>query len=279
MSKKTKAGPTLVTFLLDRSQSMEQVRDQTIEAFNAYITGLKADKNANIDFTFLQFDTPGHYGPADIKKVFVAEPIQGVPTISRETYQPRGNTPLIDAAYKTIVATQVAIDKRGDNPKIVICIQTDGQENASFQHNWEQLSALVRAKTELGWQFNFLGCGIDAYNQGARMGVSAVNTMSYRRGDQEATLNAFRGMASNTANFASGVSATTSYSMGQRAEAKDDFIPAGLGGIDLGALNSATIAKQQQAAVDRMAQVIQAQQSVVDTRSLDLSKVEADLVL
>ncbi len=54
---------------------------------------------------------------------------------------------------------------------MVICIQTDGLENASTEHTWAELNLLIKEKAKLGWQFNFMGAGIDAYEQGRQMGI------------------------------------------------------------------------------------------------------------
>jgi hypothetical protein len=86
---------TLVTFLLDRSGSMGDIWDETIGGFNAYIETLQRGGEA-IKFTLLQFDTGG------IDKCCVAEPVANIKRLDRDSYQPRGGTPLIDAAFKTI---------------------------------------------------------------------------------------------------------------------------------------------------------------------------------
>lgn len=212
------AKPTsLVTFLLDRSGSMISCRDATIEAFNGYIAGLKAEQEAEISFTFLQFDTQS------LDKCCVNLPITEVVDLSRATYSPRGGTPLIDAAVKTIRAVDAALATRGDRPKVVICIQTDGAENGSTQHTWEELRGLVTAKTEAGWAFNFMGAGIEGYDQATRMGVQAVNTMSYASHDIGATRSAFTASAANTASFSAGRSANTAYSVGQRMQSGDAY--------------------------------------------------------
>ncbi len=217
-TKKTKApaadSRTSVTFLLDRSGSMGCVQKSTIEAFNAYLGGLKADPEG-IEFTFLQFDTQS------LDKLCVAQPVKTVADLSMATYQPRGGTPLIDAAYKTIKAVEVALGK--DTPKVVICIQTDGEENSSTEHTWEALSALVREKTALGWQFNFMGAGIDAYAQGARMGIAAGQTMSYDHLSEVSTEAAFAASATNTQSFRHGLSGNTAYTATQRASSGDRF--------------------------------------------------------
>src|SRR5262249_54598564 len=88
----------------------------------------------------------------------------------------------MDAADKTIKGVEKPLN--GSNPKVVVCIQTDGHENASTEHTWDELNTLIKEKTAAGWQFNFLGTGIDAYDTGARMGVAAMSTMSSGRSPQ-----------------------------------------------------------------------------------------------
>lgn len=221
MAKKSKSENTLVTFLLDRTGSMEAIKKDTIGAFNAYLNGLK-EGGDKIDFTFVQFDSMG------IDKVYVREPIAKVELLNDATYQPRAWTPLIDASYKTIKAVEESL--AGDKKtKVVVCIQTDGDENASKQYSWEQLNELIKEKIKLGWQFNFMGAGIDAYKQGARMGIQTSNTMSYNAADPVATMSAFRASATNTSNFASGAKADMAYSALQKSASGDKFDPAAQG--------------------------------------------------
>lgn len=219
MAKSKPTPKTIVTFLLDRSGSMSAIKSQTIEGFNSYITGLQSDKKAKILFTFLQFDSES------LDKVHVAVPIQDVPLLTDKTFSPRGGTPLIDAAYKTILAVEDACKREDIAPKVVICIQTDGEENASSQYNWDQLSSVVKAKQEMGWQFNFMGAGIDAYKQAARMGVSVANTMSYN--NMAATTDmAFAASAANTMSYARGMAESTGYTAAQKTAAGDEYDPA-----------------------------------------------------
>jgi hypothetical protein len=87
---------------------------------------------------------------------------------------------------------------------VVICIQTDGQENSSTEHSWNELNALVKEKAALGWQFNFMGVGIDAYDQGARMGIAPAATVAYDHRDPQATRAVFAASAENTRDYALG---------------------------------------------------------------------------
>ena len=164
------ATRTLVTVLLDRTGSMEPIRDDTIGAFNAYLEGMQKG-GAPIDFTFVQFDS------VSIDKIYVQTPVGQVPRLTRDTYQPRASTPLIDAAYKTVQAVEDSF--AGDREtKVVICFHTDGQENSSTEHTWDELNALIKEKSRAGSQFNFMGVGIDAYHQRTRMGIASRSRSS-----------------------------------------------------------------------------------------------------
>src|SRR6476469_10944750 len=91
---------TLVVFLLDRTGSMSIVKAETIESFNDYVGGLQEPMDGSnpddILFTLLQFDS------VSLDKVYIAKPVKEVPFLTDETYVPRANTPLIEAATDTI---------------------------------------------------------------------------------------------------------------------------------------------------------------------------------
>lgn len=211
-----KPGKTSVTFLLDRSGSMEAIKGDTIGAFNAYLDGLQG---ADIEFSLVQFDS------MSLDKVYVRVPVAQATKLDNNNYQPRGGTPLIDASYKTIKAVEHSLQGESTT-KVVICIQTDGHENASTEYTWEQLNALIKEKTALGWQFNFMGASIDAYSQGARMGISAGQTVSYNAQNTAATMDSFLASASNARSFAAGQSVNTNYSAQQKSASGDIFDPA-----------------------------------------------------
>ena len=209
------ANRTLVTFLLDRTGSMEPIRDDTIGAFNAYLEGLQKG-GAPIDFTFIQFDS------MSIDKIYVQTPVGQVPRLTRDTYEPRASTPLIDAAFKTVKAVEESL--AGDTEtKVVICFHTDGEENSSTEHSWDELNALIKEKGKLGWQFNFMGVGIDAYTQATRLGIAPQATVAYDHRDPQATRMAFGGTAENARAYARAEAPNTAYRPAQKAAAGDRF--------------------------------------------------------
>lgn len=218
-SKSERKNKTLVTLLLDRSLSMESVKSQTLEAFNAYVGELKGSK-ADIRMSLIYFD---YHGGVDLEKVFVAKKIKDVELLTAKDYSPRGSTPLLDAAGTTIRAIEKSIEGR-DDVNVVMVIQTDGEENASQEIKNADLRAMIQEKEKCGWQFIFMGCGIDAYGQAGLMGLSADRTLSYGKGGEH-TKAAFAATAQNTRAFAEGIVGSTMYSSEQKLRSGDGFAP------------------------------------------------------
>lgn len=201
---------TRIYFLLDRTGSMRPILDDTIGGFNAYLNGIRSLPEAT--FSLLLFDSNS------VDKVIHDMPVADVPELTRETYKLGATTPLIDAACKTILAVEKVAK---DADKVIVVFQTDGHENASTEYRWDDLVAMVKAKTALGWQFVFLGAGFDAYDQAAKMGLSRIGTISYDARDRAATQSVFAQTAANTRSYASGQSASMSFSAEQKAAAGD----------------------------------------------------------
>jgi len=164
---------TIVSFLLDRTGSMEAIKDETIGGFNAYLDALEAEAGDLVVFTLLQFDSQS------IDTLYSGAKLSDVKRLTPETYQPRAYTPLIDACFKTIKATEETIARRRDKARVIVVFQTDGQENASREHNIEELRDLVERRKAEGWQFIFLGADMDAYETAGNFGILKEATLAY----------------------------------------------------------------------------------------------------
>jgi hypothetical protein len=204
---------TRIAFLLDATASMASIKDVTISAFNEYLFELQ--KISNATFSLVLFNS--------LRTVLRYEnvPVSQVQGLDIDNYHPAGNTPLIDATVKLIQTTVEAV-QAGD--KIVIIIQTDGAENCSTQHTLAELAALIKAKTEAGWEFVFLGAGIDAYSQAHQFGIDDRKAMSYGKGERH-TRAAFRGLGQTMACYALGDAASMDFTDALRDEAGDAFRP------------------------------------------------------
>ena len=159
----------LVSIILDRSGSMEAVRDDTIGAFNALLDDLRA-QDGFTRVTLTQFDGQS------IDLLSDAARIESVAPLTRESFVPRGNTPLLDAVGRTLSATQAKAAVLSWAGAILVVIVTDGQENASRE--WTRASVFARVK-ELearGWGFIYLGADANAYEDAQAIGVAAGST-------------------------------------------------------------------------------------------------------
>lgn len=203
---------TVVSFLLDETGSMSTIKDDTIGGFNNYVEGLRKS-GEEFEFSFVKFDS-NH-----TTKVHVGVPITDVLPLTPETYQPGAMTPLIDAAVKIIRATEESVKERDVN--VVVVIQTDGHENSSTAHTTQDLAELVKEKTAEGWEFVFLGAGIDAFSIAQQYGISAANSLSY---DRQTSAQTFDSLTSNTVAYAStGVRTSLNFDDGQRQASGDKF--------------------------------------------------------
>ena len=137
-----------------------------------------------------------------LDQLHICRPVGSAPHLTRETYAPRAQAPLIDATYWTLLAVAESLRSRVEKPKVVISILSGGLENCSITHTWAHLRALIEAWTAAGWQFHFLGAGIDASDQGDRMGIDPWQILRYDHPSPEKTDLAFRLAASSTVAFA-----------------------------------------------------------------------------
>jgi len=154
-----------------------------------------------------------------LEKTYEALPVKDVPNLTGEMFMPRGGTPLIDAAFATIRAIEASIMGRSD-VKVVLAIQTDGDECHSAENTWDSLRSLVAEKEAQGWEILFMGAGIDAYIQADKMGVARSKTLSYGN-DLAQTRSAFEATAAKTVMFSSGVAASMDYTTAEKRMAGD----------------------------------------------------------
>lgn len=206
---------TLVTFLLDRTGSMQAIKAETIAGFNSYLDRLESEAGELVEFTMLQFDS------RSIDRLYTGATLATVQRLTDETYRPRSWTPLIDACVETIQAVDEQLADRNDKPRVIVVFQTDGEENCSEKYNYPQLRKLIKEKTKAGWEFVYMGANIDAYTEAKRLGIAAANTVSYRG---ELSETAFAATAHNIVAYAKG-SLSVGFTRSQKLAVGDAFDP------------------------------------------------------
>ena len=164
-----------VFFLLDMTASMGIDKPATINAFNEYIGGLKANEGtAGFKFSLAVFNSDIGIG-LNIEKGSLAD----VPELNDGNYAPSGATPLYDAIGLSIDSLD---EVQG---QVLFIILTDGEENSSQQFVKEDILKRISNRTEKGWKFVFLGCDIDAMKQSEDLGIPLANARSYSRAESQ----------------------------------------------------------------------------------------------
>lgn len=218
---------TLITILLDVTTSMRRHVDRTISGLNEYVDSVRDTPDARL--TLVTFAAPNFSG-AEMKAVFVAQPVATVRHLTPADMPCHGNTPLLEAIQKTILEIEASLGERRDIRPVLV-IQTDGEENCSrftgpdgrtrpMTH--DDIRPLIAAKEAAGWEFVFMGCGIDAYADAGKIGLRDDKIVSYG-GNDEMTESVFRSVGQMTAMYASGASATMAFSAAQKAAAGDVY--------------------------------------------------------
>ncbi len=180
----------LINFILDRSGSMEIVREETIHGFNKYLEEIRKENAVDYLLSLTLFG-----GPDCIHK-HVAAPLEKVDPLSRESYRPQGFTPLYDAIGATIAKVDA---EKPQVDKVLTVILTDGHENSSREYNLAHIKALIDGKEKQGnWTFVFLGATPDAWDIGVTIGVPVGNVYQH---DPAQTPAVYASLASSTSAY------------------------------------------------------------------------------
>jgi hypothetical protein len=101
---------THLAVILDRTGSMESIRDDTIGGFNVFLNEQK-QQPSKATLTLVQFDSQDPY-----EVIHQVKPIKEVPELTKETYVPRATTPLLDAIGRGINDLEKCLaDMKEDN--------------------------------------------------------------------------------------------------------------------------------------------------------------------
>jgi hypothetical protein len=192
---------TQIHLLLDETGSMQSIREDTLGGLNRFIEEQQAaaeEEGTEIDMTLWTFNSRAR------ETRFEAVPIEEAGPLSPEDYAPRAQTPLIDASVETISLAEMRAAE-DDPDQVVVALLTDGKENASAENTSEELEALIEKKREAGWEFVFLGVGIDAWDASRESGY-ASKAASTASADREEVSAALYSAAERVSDYASGKS-------------------------------------------------------------------------
>jgi Mg-chelatase subunit ChlD len=213
VAKKVDAGYVHMTMILDRTGSMESIRDDAIGGFNAFIKEQQKVKG-RATLSLVQFDSQDPY-----EVIHDFRDIQTVPELTRDTYVPRASTPLLDAMGRGINDLEKQLAGIKDKPaKVLMVVITDGQENASQEFKREQIVRMIKDKEEKAkWQFVFLSADLGGINEAMDLGVKYSLSIAFDK-TSKGTMHAYASLSNNIAEFRSGVADDMEFRPSQRAE-------------------------------------------------------------
>lgn len=191
-----KSGCTEIIVILDKSGSMSIIKNDAIGGFNEFVESQKKEPGtANVTLVLFNHEYQLVYEGVDIQKVEI---------LSEATYVPSGNTAMNDAIGKTInqVGTRLSNTPEDQKPeKVLICILTDGEENASREYTQSQIAELVKHQEEkYSWKFIFLAANQDAVLAGGKIGISKDSTLNFVA-NSEGTTKGYRSMSKMSSNY------------------------------------------------------------------------------
>lgn len=207
---------TYIALVLDRSSSMNAVREATIAGFNAFIEEQRTAPGDAL-VTFASF--------ADTYELHRdGVPLASIEPLTEQSYNPHGNTALYDGIGKTIdaVGRRLASMPEEARPgKVLVMVQTDGEENASRSYNrWQITSMINHQRTKYSWNFVFIGASETAIAGAIAMGVPQNFTKQYTA-DVIGTTNMLRSASAGVARYRS----VASENLGAVYETQDFFSP------------------------------------------------------
>lgn len=167
-----------ITVILDRTGSMQDIRDDVVGGFNAFLAEQQA-ASTSATFTLVQFDSQDPY-----EVLHAAKDIKQVTPLTLEQYVPRASTPLYDAMGRGILDLESQLAKllEPERPStIIFVVVTDGAENASQEFDRAAISKLVGAKKAAGWDFVFLSADMTAFHDAGAVGIDYSTRLAFQK--------------------------------------------------------------------------------------------------
>ena len=167
---------TQIVCILDRSGSMG-MNNLIVEARNGFNNFIKEQKEipGRATVTLALFDDK-------YELLYDNVDLEHVENITEREWSPRGMTALYDAIGETINTVksnhkQLKKSKRPD--KVLVCIVTDGLENASKEYTSDVVKSLIKDCEKDNWNFIYLAANQNAFEVGTSLGFSGGNTFTY----------------------------------------------------------------------------------------------------
>lgn len=193
-----KANLSEIVCIVDRSGSMYSLTSDVIGGINRFIDEQRSVEG-EANFTLVLFDDK-------VTHVHDRVNIKDVPHLTDETYVVGGSTAMNDAIGLTVkkLGVELAEMDESERPsKVIVCIMTDGHENASREFTTENIKDMIDHQTEkYAWEFIFMAANIDVDRAADAIGVRSANRYAFGANSDGVTM-AYSTLSSTTSQYRS----------------------------------------------------------------------------
>lgn len=180
-----KKQKTIYHILVDKSGSMSDCIDQTIDGFNEQLGKIK---ELEVEFPeqlmTIGLTTFNSY----IQHRYFMEPTSRAYKMSRENYIPDHLTAMLDAMGDTMLKlTALQHQSNQEMPTtVVMVILTDGHENSSHRFSLRDIKEMIEQREATGtWTFSFLGATLDAADVAEQMSIRRENSIFFNKDEMK----------------------------------------------------------------------------------------------
>ena len=163
--------------ILDRSGSMECIRQAAVDGFNETLAGIKKAQKKFAD-TQNHFVSLVTFCSCETNYVYDKAPVAEAKPLNIEDFQPCCTTPLYDAMGITLTGIHKYVQGMTD-AMVVVTIITDGMENASCEYNGKTIKELVERLRGEGWTFTYMGANQDSAEVAMSMSIRNARNFDY----------------------------------------------------------------------------------------------------
>lgn len=172
---------TLYHFVLDKSGSMSNCRETTVNGFNSQLDTIKDLQKEFPDQEFeVSLTTFDNY----VEHVQSHVNIEKFDNLKLSKYCPNGGTALLDGIGMSINQIRIANETKiiNDEMSVVVVILTDGMENTSREFTYHQIARTIEElEATEKWNFTFLGADIDAIHTSKMLNIRRENVVSFSK--------------------------------------------------------------------------------------------------
>lgn len=208
-----KENYTDITIVLDRSGSMEAIKDDAIGGFNQFLKD-QGHVPGEATVTLAQFNDT-------CEMVYEGRCIKEAPLLNHHTYCPCGSTALRDAIGRNINRTGARLRNMPWHlrpSKVIFVIQTDGEENSSTKYHMADINRMINHQRDVyKWEFVFLGANQDAIAEASKYGIGHAHAITYQS-TRHGVNCAFASVSKNIANYRTGATSNVLFTEEDRAK-------------------------------------------------------------